>query len=85
MQIFNESYMHNVPKGSETHFKVVCVSESFKGKTLVKRHQQVFGLLDEEMKGSVHALSLQLKTPEEWEKSGGAVSASPACMGGSKK
>ena len=29
LQVINESYMHNVPKGSETHFKVVVVSEQF--------------------------------------------------------
>ena len=28
-QVINESYMHNVPKGSETHFKVVVVSGKF--------------------------------------------------------
>ena len=28
-QVINESYMHNVPKGSETHFKVVVVSPEF--------------------------------------------------------
>ena len=27
--MINESYMHNVPKGSETHFKVVVVSPEF--------------------------------------------------------
>lgn len=77
--------MHNVPKGSETHFKVVCVSEAFGGQTLVKRHRQVFSLLSDELQGPVHALSLHLKTPEEWSKAEGAVSASPACMGGSKR
>ena len=29
LDIFNESYMHNVPPGSETHFKVVVVSDKF--------------------------------------------------------
>eukprot|EP00730_Choanoeca_flexa_P017787 TRINITY_DN8600_c0_g1_i3.p1 TRINITY_DN8600_c0_g1~~TRINITY_DN8600_c0_g1_i3.p1 ORF type:complete len:116 (+),score=5.10 TRINITY_DN8600_c0_g1_i3:1-348(+) len=29
LQVINESYMHNVPKGSETHFKVVVVSDQF--------------------------------------------------------
>jgi len=29
LQVLNESYMHNVPKGSETHFKVVVVSNTF--------------------------------------------------------
>ncbi|XP_046593872.1 DNA-binding transcriptional regulator BolA isoform X2 [Neodiprion lecontei] len=36
IQVVNESYMHNVPKGSETHFKVVVVSEKFAGQPLIK-------------------------------------------------
>ncbi|XP_019889458.1 bolA-like protein DDB_G0274169 isoform X3 [Ooceraea biroi] len=34
--IINESYMHNVPKGSETHFKIVVVSEKFNQQSLIK-------------------------------------------------
>lgn len=34
--IINESYMHNVPKGSETHFKVVVVSEKFNNQPLIE-------------------------------------------------
>lgn len=34
--IVNESYMHNVPKGSETHFKVVVVSEKFNKQPLIE-------------------------------------------------
>ncbi|XP_065296991.1 bolA-like protein 1 [Dermacentor albipictus] len=33
----NESYMHNVPKGSETHFRVTIVSSAFEGKSLVQK------------------------------------------------
>lgn len=29
LEVINESYMHNVPKGSETHFKVLVVRISF--------------------------------------------------------
>lgn len=36
LEIINESYMHNVPKGAETHFKVVVVSEKFSGLPLIK-------------------------------------------------
>lgn len=36
MEIINESYMHNVPKGSETHFKVVVVSDKFQNQPLIK-------------------------------------------------
>lgn len=36
IEVINESYMHNVPKGSETHFKVIVVSDLFKDKSLIK-------------------------------------------------
>lgn len=43
LDILNESYMHNVPKGSETHFKVVVVSSKFENTPLlqVSKHQQM--------------------------------------------
>lgn len=34
--IINESYMHNAPKGSESHFKVVVISEKFDKQPLIK-------------------------------------------------
>lgn len=36
LEVINESYMHNVPKGAETHFKVVVVSDKFDGLPLIK-------------------------------------------------
>lgn len=36
VDIINESYMHNVPKGSETHFKVMVVAEKFQGLPLIQ-------------------------------------------------
>lgn len=36
LEIINESYMHNVPKGSETHFKVVIVSDKFNNEALIQ-------------------------------------------------
>jgi len=43
LDILNESYMHNVPKGSETHFKVVVVSSQFENTPLlqVSSHKQI--------------------------------------------
>lgn len=38
LEVINESYKHKVPKGSETHFKVVVVSEAFQDKSLLDRH-----------------------------------------------
>merc|ERR1712071_592345 len=36
LDIINESYMHNVPRGSETHFKVVVVSDKFEKLSLLQ-------------------------------------------------
>ena len=41
LEVINESYMHNVPEGSESHFKVIIVSEKFTGQRLIGRHRQV--------------------------------------------
>jgi BolA protein len=55
------------------------------GKSLLERHRMVNSTLEAELKSGVHALSIQAKTPEQWEQSGGKVSESPACLGGMKK
>jgi len=82
LDVINESYMHSVPKGSETHFKVVVVTEQFDSLPLIKRHRLVNETLKEELENGVHALSIVAKTPKQWDDSGGAVSKSPACRGG---
>ncbi|KAL4239261.1 BolA-like protein 1 [Mactra antiquata] len=82
LDVINESYMHSVPKGSETHFKVVVVTEKFDSLPLIKRHRLVNETLQDELQNGVHALSIVAKTPKQWEESEGSVSKSPACRGG---
>ncbi|KAK7072147.1 BolA-like protein 1 [Halocaridina rubra] len=82
LHIINESYMHNVPKGSETHFKVVVVSEAFNDLPLIKRHRLVNATLSEELGSGVHALSIVAKTPSQWSESSQEIESSPACRGG---
>jgi BolA protein len=84
LEVVNESHMHNVPKDSETHFKLVVVSDAFAGKMPVRRHQMLYGLLDDELKGPVHALALHTFTPQEWQQREQTAADSPACRGGSK-
>lgn len=84
LEVINESHMHNVPSGSESHFKVTVVSERFHGERLLGRHRAVNRLLAEELAGSLHALAIHALTPEEWFQSAGKVPDSPQCMGGSK-
>jgi BolA protein len=84
LEVENESHGHNVPRGSETHFKVVLACSAFEGKRSVARHQQVYAVLAEELSGGVHALALHTYTPSEWAALPGAAPQSPDCMGGSK-
>ncbi|HUH37220.1 MAG TPA: BolA/IbaG family iron-sulfur metabolism protein [Spongiibacteraceae bacterium] len=85
LEIANESHKHSVPPNSETHFKVVLVSEGFAGQRKVARHQQVYATLAEELAGGVHALALHLYTGEEWAARQQPAPRSPDCMGGSKR
>ncbi len=83
LHVENESHQHNVPPGSESHFRVVIVSEAFAGVLPVARHRKVYAALSDELAGRVHALALHTYTPTEWSAQQEAP-ASPPCMGGSK-
>ena len=84
LEVINESNQHSVPPDSETHFKVVIVTGEFEGKPKVARHQQIYGLLAEELAGPVHALALHTYTGAEWIERHGEAPMSPPCLGGSK-
>lgn len=49
----------------ESHFRVVIVSEAFRGKSRLDRHRLVNSTLAEELRGQVHALAIRALTPEE--------------------
>lgn len=80
----NESHNHNVPAGSESHFKVTLVTAQFEGKRLIQRHRAVNSCLAQELANDIHALALHTYSPAEWQDIAVAP-ASPDCLGGSKK
>ena len=41
LEVINESHMHNVSEGSESHFKVTLVSNEFNGKIILARHRRM--------------------------------------------
>ena len=84
LEVENESRMHNVPPNSETHFKVLVVSEAFEGLGLVDRHRKVNEILRHEMKKGLHALSIRALTPAQWSEQQASDFQSPKCLGGSK-
>lgn len=84
LEVINESHMHSVPPGSESHFKVIVVSDAFDGQRMVGRHRAVNSALRPQLDAGLHALSIQAMTPAQWTERGGVVPASPPCGGGSK-
>ena len=84
LEVTNESASHNVPAGSESHFKVILVAEAFEAVRLLQRHRQINKILAEELEGPVHALAIHTYTLAEWQARHGDAPLSPPCLGGSR-
>jgi acid stress-induced BolA-like protein IbaG/YrbA len=55
-----------VTSPDNVHFEAVVVSASFAGKRPLQRHQLVYATLGAAMGNEIHALALQVFTPEEY-------------------
>ena len=85
LDVVNESNKHNVPPGSESHFKVIIVSSNFEGERLIKRHRAINQILATELAEHIHALALHTYTEKEWQDYyADNTPLSPKCLGGSK-
>ncbi|MEF1336688.1 BolA/IbaG family iron-sulfur metabolism protein [Vibrio rotiferianus] len=84
LKVINESYMHNVPPGSESHFKVIVVCNAFDGQRLIGRHRQVNQILADELDNHIHALAIHTYTDAEWHEQQNGAPDSPMCMGGGR-
>ena len=51
--------------GDGVHFEALVVSDLFAGKSMVGRHQMIYGALGDHMRANIHALSIQAVTPAE--------------------
>jgi stress-induced morphogen len=51
--------------GTEDHWQATVISAAFSGKSLIERHRLVMAALAEEMKGPIHALTLDARAPGE--------------------
>lgn len=69
LSVTDESHLHighaNYRPGGNSHFKVLIISSLFCGMSRIKRHQQVYACLSEELKEIVHALQLKTLCPGE--------------------
>lgn len=65
----DDSYKHaghaEAQKSGGGHFRIRIVSNDFEGKNLLARHRMIYNALREELKTSIHALSIQALTLNE--------------------
>ena len=54
-----------VSSPDDTHFEAVIVAPQFEGKRTIQRHQLVYGTLGARMGREIHALTMQVLSPEE--------------------
>ena len=54
LEVVDESFMHNVPEGAQSHFKVTVVSDTFEGKRLIARHREINALAAEALEAQSH-------------------------------
>ena len=69
LRVEDESHQHEGHAGhrpgGETHFRVYIVAEAFRGKGRIDRHRMINAALASELAGSVHALAIHAKAPDE--------------------
>ena len=54
-----------VSSPDDTHFEAVIVAPQFDGKRTLQRHQLVYGTLGARMGREIHALTMQVLSPQE--------------------
>ncbi len=64
--INNESYKHNVPPNSESHFNVQIVSNDFQNLSQIQRHKKVYKAV-ESLLAEIHAFSITAMTTSEFK------------------
>ena len=64
--IRNDSFKHNVPPNSESHFNVQIVSDDFKDLSPIQRHKIVYKAI-ESLLSKIHAFSITAITTSEFK------------------
>lgn len=69
LEVIDESHKHAGHAGArpegETHFHINMAASVFDGQNRVERQRTVYKILEEELKGPIHALSLSLKGTQD--------------------
>lgn len=78
LDVENESHQHAGP-ATESHFRVVIVSDHFESLPRIQRHRKVNEMVKDLFEQGLHAFSILPFTRKEWEEKGGDLPASPPC------
>ena len=68
VELEDESHLHAGHAGAasgEKHFKAVIVSDRFAGLSRVQAQRLVYSVLEQEMAGEIHALSMETRTSDQ--------------------
>ena len=67
LEVIDESSRHQGHagwrEGGETHFRVRIASDALAGQSRIGQHRSVMDVLDDELKGGVHALAIEVLRP----------------------
>jgi BolA protein len=69
LQVEDESHMHVGHEGAKSglgHFRVLVVSDKFRGQSPIKRHRLVYQAMGDLMQTDIHALAIEAFTPDEF-------------------
>ena len=66
LTIKNDSYKHNVPADSESHFNVQIISDDFQNLSQIQRHKKVYKAV-ESLLAEIHAFSITAMTTSEFK------------------
>ena len=75
--IRNDSYKHNVPPNSESHFNVQIVSDDFEDLSQIQRHKIVYKAVGA-LLAEIHAFSITAMTTSEF-KENPSLKVTPDC------
>jgi len=76
LEVVDDSARHRGHAGAASgagHFRVLIVSERFRGVPRVERHRMVYEALAPEMRQEIHALELDARSPDEHERNATGV------------
>jgi BolA protein len=68
LEIVDDSERHRGHAGARSgagHFRVLLVSERFRGVSKLERHRMVYDALAGELREEIHALEIAARSPEE--------------------